>query len=183
MINAFDQIYKNKIWECNGVLSGAGSHPDSADDYINYLRQFKERKVLDLGCGDLSIYGGGIFFKKYIGVDVVDISKYKILPTNIIVSSIESFRYDLYDFDLILIKDVFQHLSNNHVLRLLNILLKLNVDMLITNDFNGEPFNSDCGDGDYRSLNMIIDPFNLKPKLKFDWLSKFDGRHKQSLIV
>jgi hypothetical protein len=55
--------------------------------------------------------------------------------------------------------------------------------MLITNDFNGEPFNSDCGDGDYRSLNMIIDPFNLKPKLKFDWLSKFDGRHKQSLIV
>jgi SAM-dependent methyltransferase len=183
MSNTFDKIYENKIWECDGVLSGAGSHPRGTVDYINYLYKFKERKILDLGCGDLSIYKGDIFFKNYIGVDIVDVGKYKNLPKDIIISSIDTLQYELYDFDLILIKDVFQHLSNDAILNILNQLLKLKVDMLITNDYHFSLTNENCEDGGYRSLNMEMDPFQLQPRDEYYWESKMDSRLKKTIFV
>lgn len=136
-----------------------------------------------MGCGDLSLYNNNLFFKKYTGVDIVDIKKYKNLSVDIIVSSIESLKFDLYDFDLIIIKDVFQHLTNYRINNILKILSLIDVDVLITNDFNRDTFNLDCKDGDYRSLNMETDPFNCKIKSKFNWISYFDNRLKQSVLI
>lgn len=184
MNNVFDEIYKNKTWACGNVLSGAGSDPYSAKDYVAYLNQFKDRCVLDLGCGDLSLYSNNIFFKSYIGVDVVNIQKYKNLPPDvqIVCSTIEEFDFHGYKFDLILIKDVLQHLSNNRICNILNILSNLNTECVITNDFNFDDKNEDCVDGDHHYLNLELDPFNLKIKSKYDWQSYFDSRLKQTIV-
>lgn len=185
MSEVFDIIYKNRVWECQGILSGAGSHPYSARDYVNYLRNFKDRLVLDLGCGDLSIYAGDIFFKSYVGVDIVDIKKYKTIDDEVVIvnSDILNFDYKTHVFDLILIKDVFQHLCNERICSILNKLSELNVDIIITNDFNFNSVNLDCQDGDHHYLNMELNPFNLKLKDKYDWQSYFDGRLKQSVLI
>lgn len=184
MNEVFDEIYKNKVWACGDVLSGAGSDPLSAKDYVSYLDQFKDRHVLDLGCGDLSIYNDNIFFKSYIGVDVVDIQKYKNLPPHIqvICSPIEDFEFNKYDFDLIIIKDVLQHLSNDRICKILNILSKLNVESIITNDFNFNNKNEDCIDGDHHYLDLTLNPFSLNVKTKYNWRSYFDNRIKQTIL-
>lgn len=185
MKEIFDRIYKNKIWACGNVLSGAGSDPNGSRDYIEYLKKFKDKSVLDLGCGDLSLYGNNIFFKSYVGVDIVDIKKYKTInkETIIVTSDILEFDYQNYTFDLILIKDVLQHINNRKICAILDKLSNLNVDIIITNDFNCNSVNLDCEDGEHRFLNMELSPFNLKIKNKYDWHSYIDGRLKQSVLI
>ncbi len=184
MNDVFDEIYKNKIWMCGDVLSGAGSDPYSAKDYIEYLTKFKDRNVLDLGCGDLSIYSNNIFFKSYVGVDVVDIKKYKTLPNNIqlVQSSIDDLDFNKYNFDLIILKDVLQHLSNDRICHILNKLVSVNVETLITNDFNFNSINLDCVDGEHHYLNMELSPFTLTPKETYDWTSYYDNRIKRTIL-
>jgi SAM-dependent methyltransferase len=182
----FEDIYKNKLWNGNGILSGPGSCPIGASDYINFLRKFKDYKVLDLGCGDCKIYGGDIFFKNYVGVDGVNIPKYSTFPPNLNFynSEIKNFDFESVTFNLVILKDVFQHLSNNSIFEILIKLKELSVDaFIITNDLNIDNDNIDCNDGDYRRLNMNNDPFNLKYDSNFIWKSRNDNIIKETLII
>jgi hypothetical protein len=182
MNDVFEKIYNDKTWACGTILSGAGSCPIGALDYIDFLKKYKNRNVLDLGCGDLSIYNKNIFFNNYIAVDIVDIPKYiDINSVKFIKSDIISFNYHLYNFDLIIIKDVFQHLSNQIILEIFNILKKINCEMLITNDFNSGK-NEDCLIGHYRNLNLCDSPFNIIPINRYKWTSKVDNRIKETVI-
>lgn len=182
MINIFEKIYEDKIWACGSILSGAGSCPIGAAEYIEFLKQYKDRSVVDLGCGDLSIYDKNIFFNKYVSVDVVDISKYTNLNNiKFIKSDILSFNFEEYDFNLLIIKDVFQHLSNKTIFSILEKLKSINCELIITNDFNQNQ-NEDCTDGDYRSLNLTQHPFNLSFINRYKWISKVDSRIKETLV-
>lgn len=182
MNDVFEKIYNDKIWAYGTILSGTGSCPIGAADYINFLKQYKNRNVLDLGCGDLSIYNKNIFFNNYIAVDVVDIPKYvDINDVKFIKSDIISFNYHLYDFNLIIIKDVFQHLSNQTIIEILNVLRKINCEILITNDFNDKE-NDDCRIGLHRNLNLCEYPFNITPINRYKWISKVDGILKETII-
>lgn len=179
--NIFEKIYENKLWNCGSILSGAGSDPIGAHDYITFLHKYKDRSIIDLGCGDLSIYNKNVFFKNYIAVDIVDMSKY-VSFNNIqfVQSDILSFDFNKYNFNLIIIKDVFQHLSNQTILNILNKLKFVDCEILITNDFNSSK-NEDCLDGEYRRLNLSDYPFNINLINKYTWISKIDGRVKETI--
>ena len=123
--------------------------------------------VLDLGCGDWQ-------FSKfldlssvlYLGVDVVDsvidsnIDLYS--ASNIDFISRDIITYELPQVDLIICKDVLQHLSNRDVISVLIKIIKSSKFALITNDFNSESTsNIDIDNGDYRYLDLTLSPFFL----------------------
>lgn len=162
----FETIYAKNIW---GNGSGGGSHPLNTLEYADYLqkflRQFHIKSVVDLGCGDWQ-------FSKFIdwtaihytGIDVVAdvINQNKKLYA---ASNIEFLLANPLDekvliaaADLLIIKDVLQHLSNANVLKILRYTQKYKY-CLITNDFDNS--NLDCQNGDTRPLNIKLPPFSV----------------------
>jgi 2-polyprenyl-3-methyl-5-hydroxy-6-metoxy-1,4-benzoquinol methylase len=164
----FSKIYKEDLWQGG---SGAGSKLENVKEYVDILQKYIDKPevktVLDLGCGDWQ-------FSKfldlssvlYLGVDVVD----SVIDSNIHLYSASNIdfisrditTYELPQVDLIICKDVLQHLCNKDVVSVLVKIIKSSKFALITNDFNSESKdNKDIENGDYRCLDLTLSPFFL----------------------
>jgi len=164
----FSKIYKEDLWQGG---SGAGSKLENVKEYVDILQKYIDKPevktVLDLGCGDWQ-------FSKfldlssvlYLGVDVVD----SVIDSNIHLYSASNIdfisrditTYELPQVDLIICKDVLQHLCNKDVVSVLVKIIKSSKFALITNDFNSESTdNKDIENGDYRCLDLTLSPFFL----------------------
>ena len=164
----FSKIYKEDLWQGG---SGAGSKLENVKEYVDILQKYIDKPevktVLDLGCGDWQ-------FSKfldlssvlYLGVDVVD----SVIDSNIHLYSASNIdfisrditTYELPQVDLIICKDVLQHLCNKDVISVLVKIIKSSKFALITNDFNSESTgNRDIENGDYRYLDLTLSPFFL----------------------
>lgn len=166
----FTNIYDNDLW---GHGSGPGSLPENVGSYVEILNwlieEFKATSVLDVGCGNW-MFSSMVNYHTvdYLGVDIVssvieeNVKKYK--KDNISFECRDFTEYVLpKKFDLVVIKDVLQHLSYHNCNKILsNIKYKL---LVITNDFTDE--NSDCLDGNHRPLNVTLEPFGLKSLYEF----------------
>ena len=131
----FSSIYKNQVWgnvPNSPFYSGGGSDEEYAKPYVEaivrYIRENKIKSVVDLGCGDFRI-GKEICEKtrvNYMGIDVVP---------ELVEYNKKNFASDDVDFDqlnivydplpkgeLYLIRQVFQHLSNQDIRRVLKKL-------------------------------------------------------------
>jgi 2-polyprenyl-3-methyl-5-hydroxy-6-metoxy-1,4-benzoquinol methylase len=137
----FSKIYKEDLWHGG---SGAGSKLENVKEYVEILQKYIDKPevktVLDLGCGDWQ-------FSKfldlssvlYLGVDVVD----SVIDSNINLYSASNIdfisrditTYELPQVDLIICKDVLQHLCNKDVASVLVKIIKSSKFALITNDF------------------------------------------------
>ena len=122
---AFDEIYRRKMWRQGVSLSGLGSEGKWADDYVRfvsaYIREHKCKSILDIGCGDFSIglrlYG---IVDEYYAVDVsreiININKIKYFDLkNVIFKTLNVLSDKMPDCDLVLVRQVFQHLSNSQI--------------------------------------------------------------------
>lgn len=147
----FETIYREKAWG-DGVeipLSGIGSAPELNKPYVNLVKEIIEkndiRTVLDIGHGDWKIWSGYQFSgREYIGVDVVssiaqEIKK-SVGPLPIRFQVLDAVTEELPRADLVLCKDVLQHLSNAQVEI---ILAKINLFnyVIICNDIQVFSFN------------------------------------------
>ena len=169
----FDFIYARGVW---GGGSGCGSDLSRTVLYVGYVQALMDihnvRTVLDLGCGDWR-------FSRYINFSGRDYSGYDVVPSVVAANrsafGASNIRFEQADLsagpafppcDLILCKDVLQHLSNAHVS---TILAKCRTARLalITNDYH--PENSDCRDGETRPLDVTGPPFGFpaRPVLRF----------------
>ena len=166
--NVFDTIYEKKVW---GNGSGGGSDAHVANVYIDTVNKiFKEnniKKVLDIGCGDWQ-FSKFIDWSNmdYVGIDVVESvikkNNEKFSSSNIkfICENPLSENCILPSVDLILVKDVLQHLSNKNVIILLDKILKSKSNfVLVTNDFDSR--NIDINNGDTRPIDITKPPFNV----------------------
>ena len=176
----FNDIYKNQSW---GFDSGPGSDPENAKEWINLVNSFiiknNIKSILDLGCGDWRL-GKELNLDSvdYVGVDVSSVIIEKIKHNEkenikFINHDIESF--DFLDVDLILIKDVLQHLKLESVKNIVDKIVVHGKYALICNDFNKDNASSDksnyqINSGDYVYLDLTADPFNynLTPVLDFE---------------
>jgi SAM-dependent methyltransferase len=158
----FGSIYERSIW---GGGSGAGSNIERTAAYAGLVQHLIAalgiRSVVDLGCGDwrfsryLDLTG-----VRYLGVDVVP----SVVESNKAQYAKEGVSFELADIasfelgacDLVLCKDVLQHLSNANVRSVFSRLPQAR-HWLITNDFH--PVNEDCQNGDTRPLNPTVAPF------------------------
>ncbi len=149
---AFIQTYDKKLWgniQGEEYFSGSGSLEEFVAPYIGWLTRFiAERKintVVDLGCGDFRV-GQRICSAvsvNYVGVDIVpDLIAYNQLRfENERVSFIYAniIEDDLPNGDLCLIRQVFQHLSNKQISRVLANCAKFPC-LLVTEDVYNGPF-------------------------------------------
>jgi SAM-dependent methyltransferase len=189
--NAFESIYSQGVWDAEG-FSLANSTIGANYSYVIFLQNFlKEnaiRSVVDIGCGDWRLSAhidwSGI---DYQGFDVV---KYVVdRNTNLYGTDNIHFTYadvldiDLPDADLVICKDVFQHLPNSMVLQLLTKFSRYR-HCLIT-DYVGPPapfiLNGDIPIGSFRPIDLMQPPFNVKGKVVLTFPST--NLNKQSVYL
>lgn len=148
----FTEIYRTKKW---GDGSGGGSTPDAARPYCVFVSFYlahlgiveweKTPCVLDIGCGD-GVVAQGIDFTnwRYIGVDAAQ--------------GIDALTDPLPDADLVLCKEVLQHLSNAQV----QLLLERtdHYKRRLFTSMTGPGVNVDIQTGDSRPVDLTLPPFN-----------------------
>jgi SAM-dependent methyltransferase len=190
---AFTEIYDDKVWGAgSGSLgtSGMGSTVEATIVYRPFLQDFMKqhgvKSVVDAGCGDWEFSSTmdwtGI---DYTGVDIVaaviaeDQKKYG--APNIKFQTADIVRTQLPAADLLICKDVLQHLPAEDVLTFLAQLPKYK-DALITDTVDKHTLtaeNHEITPGQFRPLDLTQPPFNL-PALKV--LTYFDGSHMHQVL-
>lgn len=190
---AFTSIYQNALWGTNKEnkgSSGSGSTAENTLIYRDYLKEFMKtnqiKSVVDIGCGDWEFSQLVDWTAiNYIGYDIVK----SVIENNSRIYSKPTIQFihenfldvDLPKADLLICKDVFQHLSNEEIIAFLPQLKKFK-HCLITNDVNPNNNSSDNHNipiGGYRPLDLTIPPFNLSPESTFYFIS---GRVKKVVL-
>jgi SAM-dependent methyltransferase len=164
--DAFARIYRHNVW---GWGSGHGSLPRTTRQYRTYIEGFIAgngvTSVVDLGCGDwqfsrlIDWHGAD-----YLGVDVVP----ELVERNQRTFGGPGVRFEvspsdlseLPGADLLITKDVLQHVPNAKVLELVAALPQFKY-ALITNDITGGEPNGDIEPGAWRTLDLRLPPFNV----------------------
>ena len=164
----FSKIYKEDLWQGG---SGAGSKLENVEGYVTYLQKYIDRSeintVLDLGCGDWQFSKFlDLSSVSYLGVDVVESviesNNNLYASSNIKFLNHDITTYEIPEVDLIICKDVLQHLCNNDVDTVVKKIIKSSKFSLITNDFTlTDVFNKDIDNGEYRCLDLRLSPFYL----------------------
>lgn len=176
-MNVFESIYDKNKWQFG---SGEGSLEKYTKKYRIFLEKFlseyKIKSVLDFGCGDWQ-------FSKYIdwngiqyhGVDIVQSviehhkNKYQ---TDSIQFSLIGEEYQHEAADLFVVKDVFQHWSNQKIFNFLPQLNKYKY-VLITNCGDlPQCMNKDIRNGGFRTLDLSQAPFFLVGKYIFSFRTR-----------
>ena len=180
----FSKIYKEDLWHGG---SGAGSKLENVKEYVEILQKYIDKSevktVLDLGCGDWQFSKFlDLSSVSYLGVDVVESiiesNSTSYSASNIKFISRDITTYEVPKADLIICKDVLQHLCNKDVVTILVKIITSSKFSLITNDFKPENTeNKDIDNGDYRCLDLTLSPFYLDvvtvlESERFGWRSK-----------
>lgn len=191
----FTHIYDHAVWGRNSEkvgFSGGGSLLKNARAYIDLLVPFMKEhnitSVVDAGCGDWEfsrfIDWTGI---QYIGYDVVEsvieknIKRYS--SPNVTFIHANMLTEDLPPADLLLCKEVLQHLTNEDILSFLPQLKKYKY-CLITNNVYTRTLSSDnpdCTMGQCRNIDLSQPPFNIKGKKLLNYKA-YVGIHQVFLI-
>ena len=129
------QIYDQSLWGGKefDFYSGIGSHdPMMVNIYVKTVTDFlkshdHKMTICDIGCGDFNI-GQHIFkySKKYFAIDIVEElierNKIKFKTKNLEFLCLDIANDVLPKADVIIIRQVLQHLSNNEIQKILNRL-------------------------------------------------------------
>jgi hypothetical protein len=127
----FDAVYRHSLWgsaEDGRAYSGSGTYDPSVPQYVDYVRAFiAERRIesiAEIGCGDFTIgrrYAGDV--GRYLGVDVSNIAIAQNIERfsgeGVEFACLDASEHDLPRSDLCIIRQVFQHLDNGSISRIL----------------------------------------------------------------
>lgn len=173
MAATFNRIYASGRWaksKAGDGTSGPGSTLEATREYRAYLGDFLRKhnvqSVVDAGCGDWS-FSSAIDWNhvRYLGVDIStsvieDVTK-RFARDNIRFV-VDDISRSLPPADLLLCKDVLQHLPNKQVHDFIeNNLRKGKYKWaILTNDFG--PGNRDIQAGEHRLLDLAAAPFHVR---------------------
>jgi SAM-dependent methyltransferase len=178
----FTEYYELGVWgytEDGHGGSGWGSSLENTQAYVDFLTKFLKEKeiesVVDIGCGtwefSQTIDWEGI---QYLGCDPVE----SVIERNVRLYSVPGISFIQHDLindplpeaDLIICKDVLQHLTNADIQIFLTKIRGVK-HCLITNDLSTSPKNSMESRshnpniphrGPNRPLDLTKPPFNVK---------------------
>ena len=169
MSSRFEQIYAGNEW---GHGSGEGSLPEHNQGYVKFLEDFlvshAVKTVVEMGCGDWQ-------FSKDIRWGVARYQGFDVVPAVVSANQQRYARdgviFTLYGgdpaalpaADLLIVKDVLQHLNDATVQRTLEHFPRFR-QVLATNCVNprGPTMHRDIADGDFRYLDLRQPPFSLQ---------------------
>jgi 2-polyprenyl-3-methyl-5-hydroxy-6-metoxy-1,4-benzoquinol methylase len=165
----FTDIYEQKVW---GDGSGGGSVPELLGPYIQMVEDLltatRARNVMDIGCGD-GVLAAAIDWgsARYDGIEVVESvakqaqrrrrSKSLIFRVDVL-TDVDVWRY--VRSDIIIIKEVLQHLDIDSIARLLDNLCKF--PLILHCSAVAGIVNSQIPMGGTRTVDLRLPPFNLK---------------------
>lgn len=155
----FCDIYKRRVW---GEGSGGGSDYERAKPYCDFVSEYLKippypigvRTVLDIGCGDgrvakhINWHGA-----KYTGVDAAQ--------------GFDALTDDLPAADLVLCKEVLQHLSNAQVELLL--ARTSHYRRRLFTSYVGEGTNTDIQTGQSRPVDLTLPPFSRNARTVLEY--------------
>jgi hypothetical protein len=131
VLEAFDEVYRLGMWKQGGAYSGLGSEGPLADRYVelvlDYAARYNLRTAVDGGCGDFSV-GSRLApsFDRYIALDAsgriieTNRKRYADLTKQHVSFGIADMTSMVFpQVDLILIRQVLQHLTNAQIERIL----------------------------------------------------------------
>lgn len=167
----FDRHYAKGGWGASNFGSGPGSTVEHTKEYVKLINQILQepspiKRIVDIGCGDWEFMQHvNLTGKEYIGIDVskliVDRNTQKFSKPNVSFLNLNPVFDDIPDGDIFFMKDVLQHLPDNHVDTILKKLIKKKGWALITNDGTRENTPKQISTGRHRNLNVLLPPFNF----------------------
>jgi trans-aconitate methyltransferase len=172
----FTKIYDNNTW---GQGSGGGSLKRNTVIYNKLYQDFLEeneiKTIIDYGCGDWqSTQFLNFDDVTYLGIDCVD----SVISNNINNYSKDNIKFEVvkdnfysYKADLLVVKDVLQHWTNDEVIDFLDKVLDNYEYILITNSSSQTHDNQDTP---YRSRPLSSKYLPLK-KYKCEILLEYMG--------
>ena len=169
----FNRIYTDGMWGRDGAgrgTSGTGSTLAITQEYRAYLEDFITThgvtSVVDAGCGDWG-FSSAIDWgaASYLGIDIAsDViaavrSRHESDKIRFQVGDVTD---DLPAADLLISKDVLQHLSNDLVRKFIRNNLKPGKYkwVILTNDRGSG--NRDVASGGHRAIDLAAPPFEVK---------------------
>jgi SAM-dependent methyltransferase len=173
LTNTFNRIYAEGTWGKDVAgkgTSGTGSTLDITRDYRAYVEEFIRthhvKSVVDAGCGDWGFssaidWGQASYLGVDIASDVIAAVRSKHEKGNI-KFQVGDITAELPAADLLISKDVLQHLSNNLVHKFIrNNLRKGKYKwVILTNDRGNQ--NYDIESGGYRAMDLAAPPFEVR---------------------
>lgn len=135
----FTRIYQKRLWSGDErYSSGDGSrHTSVVIPYINEVKAWakhhdgKNLVAVDLGCGDFHL-GRELYeeFGRYIGLDIVqeliELHRTKYGSPNLSFQCRNAVNDELPEGDVIFVRQVLQHLSNEQILKIIPKITKFN---------------------------------------------------------
>lgn len=169
----------NSDWQGH---SGPGSDPNYTIGYRGFLETFIRsnniKTVVDIGCGDWQftkyINFDGV---NYLGLDVVDpvimANQERYGGRNISFGRMPEQLSEAPQAQLLIIKDVLQHLTEQNIRSFIEIVLPKFQHCLLTNSYRRiqTPVNTPIRDGGFRCLDLSASPFNLRGAYVFSYFS------------
>lgn len=193
-----EQIYDQNLWGGNNneFYSGSGSHnPNIVKPYleviISFLNSFQYPiTVLDLGCGDFNVARQLLTFsKKYIAVDIaenlVNFNKEKFKQDNLEFYCLDISKARLPNADVVILRQVLQHISNEEIQSVLNKLKEYKY-VILTEHLPNQDFvpNIDIISGQgirikkQSGLLITEEPFNFKYRKQLELQSTILDNNK-----
>lgn len=175
LTDTFNRIYAEGTWGRDVAgrgTSGSGSTLEITREYRAYVEDFIRthavKSVVDAGCGDWTFssainWGDARYLGVDIASDVIDAVRKKH-EKGTVAFQVGDITEDLPAADLLISKDVLQHLSNELVHKFIRNNLKKGKYKwaILTNDRGSPPRNLDTVPGGYRVIDLAAPPFEVK---------------------
>lgn len=161
---AFNEVYKKGMWQQGRSLSGVGSEGILAERYVAFVRGYiKERRIesiVDAGCGDFNV--GSKLCGNVTKCIALDVSSYIIEANQKRYGDISNVSFQVADLtvaavptvDLILIRQVLQHLTNDQIERVLNNLDSSTWRSVLLTEAVSDPSNDAGANRDLQSHSV-----------------------------
>lgn len=183
----FDRYYRSDVWLGGG--SGSGSTPEVTASYrqflTNFIKQRDVKSVVDLGCGDWQFSQ----MLDWTGIDYVGIDVSKVVLKNTSVFARPGIKFiemngvtgSVPGADLLILKDVIQHWTNDDIHRFIPSLNKFKYALITNGSHIGScTTNTPNVIGGCRQVDLTAAPFDLpgeyifefsadEPKVTFLW--------------
>jgi len=171
----FSEIHRTNAWRDPESVSGRGSTLARTTVITSQLpvllQELNADSLIDAACGDFNwmryVDLGSI---KYIGVDIVSAliaRNRQLYQTDQRTFAVQDITKDrLPDADVILCRDCLIHLSFKSIKAAISNFKKTSAIYLLCTTHSTVTKNTDCPDGSWRNINLLLPPFNFPPPVK-----------------
>lgn len=174
-VSIFEQIYARNAWQNSESRSEPGSTLERTEilrrELPPLLARLGVRRLVDAPCGDCNWrQHTAIDLDAYIGVDIIP----ALIEENRRRFPHPNWRFELADLveddlprgDAVLCRDALIHLSLAEILRALSNIRRSGAKYLLATSHEKISANTDVTTGGWRSVNLMLAPFNLPPPLE-----------------